>query len=118
MVSRRGANTSPRVPTRGAVYWVDLDPTRGSEIQKTRPCVVVSPDDLNEHLRTVIVAPMTTGGRAYPWRVECRFQDQPGRVALDQLRTVDRERMSRYAGELPEEAMAGVLHTLADFFAA
>ncbi len=108
----------PRPPRRGAVYLVDLDPTRGSEIQKTRPCVVVSPDELNEHLRTVIVAPMTTGGRPYPWRVACRFQEQEGRVALDQLRTVDRERLTRHLGKLSEQTMAAVLTTLAEFFAA
>jgi mRNA interferase MazF len=97
---------------------VDLDPTRGSEIQKARPCVVVSPDELNEHLRTVIIAPMTTGGRPYPWRVECQFQEQQGRVAIDQLRTVDRQRLVRYLGQLPEQTMATVLRTLTEFFAA
>ena len=66
---------------RGDVYRVRLDPTRGSEIRKTQPCLVVSPDELNEHLRTVIVAPMTTGGQAYPWRIQCR-----SRVGLDLLR--------------------------------
>jgi mRNA interferase MazF len=107
----------PKLPRRGAVYLVDLEPTRGSEIQKTRPCLVVSPDELNEHLRTVIVAPMTTGGRPYPWRVACRFQEQEGRVALDQLRTVDRERLTRYLGKLPDETVTSVLGTLTDLFA-
>ena len=107
-----------RVPHRGAVYWVNLDPTRGSEIQKARPCVIVSPDELNEHLRTVIIAPLTTGGQPYPWRVPCRVQKQEGRVALDQLRTVERERLAGYLGELSEETMAAVIHTLAEFFAA
>ena len=65
---------APRPPARGDVYLIHLDPTRGSEIRKTRPCVVVSPDELNAHLRTVIVAPMTTGGHPYPFRVGCRFQ--------------------------------------------
>lgn len=106
-----------RILRRGAVYLVNLDPARGSEIQKTRPCVVVSPDELNDHLRTVIVAPMTTGGQPYPWRVECRFQGQQGRVALDQLRTVDRERLARHLGALPEETMGEVLGTLAELFA-
>ena len=118
MVNRRGASDPPPVPHRGAVYWVDLDPTRGSKTRKMRPCLVVSPDELNEHLSTVIVAPMTTGGRAYPWRVDCRFQDRSGRVALDQLRTVDRERLSGFAGGLPEETMAVVLRALAELFAA
>ena len=72
--------------SRGEVHLVRLDPTLGSEIKKTRPCLVVSPDELNQHLRTVIVAPMTTSGQAYPWRVVCRFQNRSGFVALDQLR--------------------------------
>ncbi len=85
---------------RGQVYLVGLDPTRGSEIKKTRPCLVISPDELNEHLLTVIVAPMTTGGRAYPWRPRCKFQGRAGFVALDQLRTVDTERLLKMLGEL------------------
>ena len=72
---------------RGHVYLVRLDPRQGGEIKKTRPCVIVSPDELNQHLQTVIVAPMTTGGHAYPWRPRCRFQGRAGVVALDQLRT-------------------------------
>jgi mRNA interferase MazF len=91
---------------------------RGSEIQKIRPCVVISPDELNEHLRTVIVAPMTTGGQTYPWRVGCEFQQRKGRIALDQLRTVDRERLTRYLGLLPKDAMDRVLETLTELFAA
>ena len=83
---------------RGEAHLVGLDPTTGSEIRKTRPCVIVSPDELNRHLRTVIVAPMTTGGQAYPWRVPCRFQNRSGFVALDQLRTVDTERLVRRLG--------------------
>ena len=74
---------------RGDVHLVRLDPALGSEIQKTRPCLVVSPNELNAYLRTIVVAPMTTAGRAYPWRVPCRFQRRSGFVALDQLRTVD-----------------------------
>ena len=76
-------------PRRGDVVLVALDPTRGSEIRKTRPCVIVSPDELNRHLRTVIVAPMTTGGQAYPWRIACRFQQRDGFIAIDQLRTIE-----------------------------
>ena len=83
---------------RGDVYLIELDPTRGSEIRKTRPCLVVSPDELNQHLATVIVAPMTTGGQAYPWRVRCHFRDRPGFVAIDQLRTVDSEQLVRHLG--------------------
>ena len=88
---------------------VQLDSTRGSEIRKTRPCLVVSPDELNHHLRTVIVAPMTTGGHAYPWRVQCRFQGRGGFVAIDQLRTVDTERLVKRLGRLaPTTSEGGV----------
>ena len=102
---------------RGQVYLVGLDPTVGSEIKKTRPCLVVSPDELNEHLRTVIVAPMTTGGRAYPWRPRCRFQRRVGFVALDQLRTVDADRLLKPLGDLDEETLSMVLQRLQDMFA-
>jgi mRNA interferase MazF len=105
------------VTTRGEVYLVRLDPTLGSEIQKTRPCAVVSPDELNAHLRTVIVAPMTTGGRAYPWRVRCRFQQRSGYVVLDQLRTVDRERLVKKLGVLSGPTLAEVLGVLQEMFA-
>jgi len=103
-------------PTRGEVYLIDLDPTRGSEIRKTRPCVVVSPDELNQHLRTVIVAPMTTGGQAYPWRVRCRFRDRSGFVAIDQLRTVDSERLVKRLGRVTPGTLAAVLAVLQEMF--
>lgn len=102
---------------RGEVHLVGLDPTIGSEIQKTRPCVVVSPDELNAHLRTVIVAPMTTGGRAYPWRIKCRFQRRSGFVVLDQLRTVDRERLVKRLGALSSTTLSEVLDGLQEMFA-
>jgi mRNA interferase MazF len=102
---------------RGDVHLVQLDPTRGSEIRKTRPCVIVSPDELNAHLRTVIVAPMTTSGRAYPWRVGCRFQNRAGFVAVDQLRTVDDERLVKRLGRLSPQATIDVLDTLQRLFA-
>jgi mRNA interferase MazF len=105
------------VVQRGRVYLVSLDPTLGSEIHKTRPCVVVSPDELNEHLRTAIVAPLTTGGQAYPWRIRCRFQNRAGFVALDQVRTVDRGRLVKRAGVLAPATMAIVLETLREMFA-
>jgi mRNA interferase MazF len=101
---------------RGDVHLVQLDPTLGSEINKTRPCVVVSPDEINDHLRTVIIAPMTTGGRAYPWRVPCRFQNRSGFVALDQLRTVDSERLIQRLGRLSAETTGQVLGTLQEMF--
>ena len=105
------------VVTRGDVHLVHLDPTVGSEIQKTRPCVIVSPDELNAHLRTVIVAPMTTAGQAYPWRIRCRFQRRSGYVVLDQLRTVDRERLVKRLGALPADTMTDVLGGLQEMFA-
>ena len=101
---------------RGDVHLVRLDPTVGSEIRKTRPCLVVSPDELNEHLRTVIVAPMTTGGHAYPWRVPCRFQNRSGFVALDQVRTVDGERLVKRLGRLSPGVATAVLETLQEMF--
>jgi mRNA interferase MazF len=99
------------------VYLVGLDPVRGSEIKKTRPCVIVSPDELNRHLRTVIVAPMTAGGQTYPWRIPCRFQSRSGFVALDQLRTVDGERLAKRLGRLSASITTGVLDTLQEMFA-
>ncbi len=102
---------------RGEVHLVRLDPTLGSEIQKTRPCLIVSPDELNQHLRSAIVAPMTTAGATYPWRVPCRFQRRSGFVALDQLRTVDAERLLRRLGRLSPETVATVLQRLQEMFA-
>jgi mRNA interferase MazF len=89
----------------------------GREIRKTRPCVIVSPDELNRHLRTAVVAPMTTGGQAYPWRVNCQFQRRVGFVALDQVRTVDAERLVKRLGRLSPGTMAAVLRGLQDIFA-
>lgn len=104
-------------PRRGDVYLVALDPTLGSGIRKTRPSVVVSPDDLNPSLGTFLVAPMTTGGRAYPFRVACRFHNREGYVVADQLRTVDHVRLVRCLGRLPRETMAEVLDVLQRMFA-
>ena len=103
-------------PTRGDVYLIELDPTRGSEIRKTRPCLVVSPDELNQHLRTVIVAPMTTGGQAYPWRVRCRFRERAGFVAIDQLRTVDSTRLVKRLGRVSPGTLSAVLAILQEMF--
>jgi mRNA interferase MazF len=105
------------VQARGEVHLVRLDTALGSEIQKTRPCLVVSPDELNQYLRTVIVAPMTTGGQAYPWRVACRFQRRSGFVALDQLRTVDAECLLRRRGRLTPHTVTMVLRRLQEMFA-
>lgn len=106
------------VVSRGEVHLIELDPTRGSEIRKTRPCLIVSPDELNHHLRTVIVAPMTTGAHAYPWRIPCRFQNRAGFVAIDQVRTVDRERLVRRLGRLAPGTLTSVLATLQEMFIA
>ncbi len=102
--------------TRGDVYLIELNPTRGSEIRKTRPCLIVSPDELNEHLHTVIVAPMTTGGQTYPWRVRCRFRNRVGFVAIDQLRTVDSERLVRRLGRIVPGTLTAVLAVLQEMF--
>ena len=101
---------------RGDVCLIQLDPSRGSEIRKTRPCLVISPDELNQHLRTLIVAPMTTGGQAYPWRVVCRFQNRAGFVAIDQLRTVDMERITRRLGHISSNTLVSVLNVLQEMF--
>ena len=103
--------------SRGEVHLVRLDPTLRSEIQKTRPCVIVSPDELNEHLRTVVVAPMTTSGHAYPWRIRCRFHNRSGYIVLDQLRTVDRERLVKRLGVLTAATLSQVLGGLQEMFA-
>ena len=105
-------------PKRSEVYLVELDPTRGSEIQKTRPCVVVSPDEMNRYLRTAIVAPLTTGGKDYPTRISINFQAQDGRVALDQLRTVDRTRLIQRLGSLTAAEGGRVLQCLGEIFSA
>ena len=102
---------------RGDVYLVDLRPTRGREIRKTRPCVVVSPDELNAHLLTYIVAPLTTGGHNYPFRVACRFGSKAGHVVLDQIRTVDRDRLVRRRGQLTAGTLRKVLGVLQQMFA-
>ncbi|MCH8257408.1 MAG: type II toxin-antitoxin system PemK/MazF family toxin [Proteobacteria bacterium] len=102
---------------RGDVYLVDLSPTRGGEIRKARPCVVVSPDELNTHLRTFIVAPLTSGKHAYPFRIACRFQNRSGHVVLDQIRTIDRQRLVRSLGRLPDSTMRRVLAVLQKMFA-
>jgi mRNA interferase MazF len=97
---------------RFGVYWVSLDPTVGSEIRKTRPCVLVSPDEMNRHLSTVIVAPMTTTKKSYPTRVACRFGRKTGEIALDQIRAIDRTRLVKHAGRLDAPTAKDVLRIL------
>ena len=103
--------------SRGDIYLVSLNPTLGSEIRKTRPCVVVSPDELNAHLRTFIVAPLTTGGHLYPFRVRCHFDDKDGHVVIDQLRAVDRDRLIKRLGVLADNTLVEVLSVLQAMFA-
>ena len=105
-----------RGPRRFEVWRVTLDPTLGSEIQKTRPCLVISPDEMNRHIRTVIVAPLTTAGRAYPTRVACEFAGKRGRIVLDQLRTVDRARLVKRLGVVGEPLRNQVLGVLQEMF--
>jgi mRNA interferase MazF len=98
------------------VYLINLDPTVGSEIKKTRPCLVVSPDEINHNIRTVIVAPLTTQGQSYPTRVPCRFKGKNGQVVLDQIRTVDQSRLIRKLGRIEGKTAAAVLDVLQEMF--
>jgi mRNA interferase MazF len=98
------------------VHLVDLDPTIGSEIRKTRPCLVVSPDEMNHAVRTAIVAPMTTGERPYPTRVPCRFKGKDGQVVLDRIRSVDQSRLVKKLGRIDGQTAAAVLDLLREMF--
>ncbi len=102
--------------SQGQVWLVNLDPTVGSEIRKTRPAIIVSPDELNEHLRTVIVVPLTTG-RAYPFRVPTRVGGKSGLAAVDQLRTVDKRRLVKQIGNMKRPTLQKILATISDMFA-
>ena len=102
---------------RGDVYLVGLNPARGGEIQKARPCVIVSPDELNAYLRTFIVAPLTTGSHTYPFRVPCRFEGRAGYVVLDQIRAVDQGRLVRRLGKLSSSTLGQALAILQEMFA-
>ena len=99
------------------VFLVNLDPTVGGEIRKSRQCVVVSPDEMNRHVRTVVVAPLTTAGHRYPSRAPVRFASRDGQVVVDQLRTVDKARLAKRLGALDEREAAAVLDVLREFFA-
>ena len=99
------------------VWLVNLDPTVGNEIKKTRPALVVSPDEMNAHISTVIIAPMTTKGRDYPSRVPCTFQGKSGQVVLDQLRTIDKQRLVKRLGLIDAGTVETVLEKLAELFA-
>ena len=105
------------VVARFEVYLVRLDPTEGYEIRKTRPCVVISPDEMNRHIGTVIFAPLTTKGRPYPTRIPVRFQRKSGQVVLDQIRTIDKTRLVRRLGKISDKATREVLAVLGEMFA-
>ena len=105
-----------RQPRLDEVWLVSLDPTRGSEIKKTRPCLIVSPDEMNQHLRTVIVAPMTTAHRPYPTRVGLTFQGKSGQVALDRIRAVDRDRLVQKLGAISPKTAQSVSAVLVEMF--
>ena len=105
-----------RSPRLDEVWLVSLDPTQGSEIRKSRPCLVVSPDESNRHLRAVIIAPMTTVERPYPTRVALTFQGKHGQVALDQIRAVDRQRLIRKLGRVSSRTAQAVSALLVEMF--
>jgi mRNA interferase MazF len=98
------------------VFLVSLDPTTGHEIKKTRPCTIISPDEMNRHIGTVIIAPMTTKGRNYPSRVKCTFQGVEGQVVLDQIRTADKSRLVKKLGRLSASASESIVRVLSEMF--
>ena len=99
------------------VYLISLDPTKGSEIRKTRPCIIISPDEMNKHIKTVIIAPMTSTIKNYPTRVTTTFQGKRGQVVLDQIRTVDKSRLVKKLGSISSSAEDKVLSVLQEMFA-
>jgi len=104
------------VVNRFEIYIVSLDPTRGSEIKKTRPCVVISPDEMNHNINTVIVAPMTSSSKNYPTRVPIEFQGKKGQIVLDQIRTVDKTRLTNKIGRVKQATYEKVLTILQEMF--
>ncbi len=98
------------------VFLINLDPTVGAEMKKTRPGVVISPDEMNRHIATVIIAPMTTQGKTYPTRVTCKFQGKQGLVVLDQIRTVDKTRLAKKLGRIDVKTQSDVLTVLGEMF--
>ena len=105
------------VVNRFDVYLVNLDPTVGSEIQKIRPCLIISPDEMNRHIRTVIVAPMTTVGKKYPTRVSCTFKKKKGQIVIDQIRTIDKSRLIKKLGTIDPNTQLEVIGVLQSLFA-
>ena len=109
--------TRPAAVVRGEVWLAALDPTIGSEIQKTRPCVIISPPEMHDHLRTALAAPMTTGSRPAPFRIPVRFQRRDGLILLDQIRALDKSRLVRRLGAVSPATLAAVLDALRRAFA-
>jgi len=105
------------VVNRFDVYSINLDPTLGSEIQKTRPCLIISPDEMNRHIRTVIIAPMTTAGRDYPTRISFKFKKKKGQIVLDQIRTIDKTRLIKKLGSINPETQIEIISVLQRLFA-
>lgn len=99
------------------VHLISLDPTKGSEIRKTRPCVIISPDEMNKHIRTIIIAPMSSTIKNYPTRVTTTFQGKKGQVVLDQIRTVDKSRLIKKLGSISSSAEEKILSVLQEMFA-
>jgi mRNA interferase MazF len=99
------------------VFLVVLDPTKGTEIQKTCPCLVISPDEMNRHIGTVIIAPMTKVARNYPMRIPCTFQNKSGQIVLDQIRAVNKSRLVKRLGRMDKRTQPAVLNNLAEMFA-
>jgi mRNA interferase MazF len=105
------------VVNRFDIFLVSLDPTVGSEIKKTRPCLVISPDEINRNIRTVLIAPMTTAKKDYPTRVSCTFRKKHGQIALDQIRTIDKARLVKKLGTIDSNAQLEVISVLQRLFA-
>jgi len=105
------------VVNRFDVYLINLDPTIGSEIKKTRPCLIISPDEMNHHIRTIIVAPMTTAGKDYPTRIRCIFKKKRGQIILDQIRTIDKTRIIKKLGAIDPKTQMEVISVLQQLFA-
>ena len=101
---------------RGDVFLVELNPTKGAEITKTRPAVIISPDEMNNTLKTIIIAPLTSTIRAYPFRVDCTFQKKNGQIALDQIRSLDKKRLIKKMGKFSSSKINGILSKLSTIF--
>jgi mRNA interferase MazF len=112
-----GRRRMAMVAQRFDVYLVNLDPTVGSEIQKTRPCLVISPDEINRNIRTVIIAPMTSSLKNYPTRVSCTFRKKQGQIVLDQIRTIDKKRLIKKLGTIDSKAQLDTISILQRLFA-